>query len=93
MSGESAVQKKTTVYNAFKDIMLPEQRKRMAQSVFRDMGLNPAYYLPEAEPLPTPAPNPEDNQIPQDILDAGFQPPEITQGQDIAQTLMSEVDM
>lgn len=93
MSGESAVQKKTTVYNAFKDIMLPEQRKRMAQSVFRDMGLNPAYYLPEAEPLPTPAPNPEDNQIPQDILDAGFQPPEVTQGQDIAQTLASEVDM
>lgn len=69
MSGESAVQKKTTFYTAFKDIMTPEQKKRFAQSVSRDMGLNPAYYLPEKEPIPTPPLNPKDNVIPQDIID------------------------
>ena len=74
MSGESAVAKKSNFLQMFKADMLPEQKKRFMQSIARDMGLNPAYYLPDAEPLPPPPTNPGDNVLPPFFMDETPEP-------------------
>lgn len=91
MSGESAVAKKSDVLNKFSKWMTDSQIKKLMKSVFRDMGLNPAYFLPDDEPMPVAPPNPENNQIdPSTLTDV---PPEIQQGRDIAQTMDTSIDL
>lgn len=88
MNKESWLQKKMDAYNTFKDVLTPEQKKRHMQSIYRDMGMNPAIYLPEAEALAPPplTPSPIDN------LYGDATPTEI-QGRDIARAMNTQIDL
>jgi len=61
------------------------------QSIARDMGLNPSYYLPDAEPLPEPPADSKANQLPPFFMD---ETPESTlAGQDIMQDVSANLDL
>lgn len=78
MSGESAISKKLEMLSRFEKYMTPEQTKRFMQSIFRDAGLNPTYYLPDAEPIPEAPLNPKENQIDTSMLNTVLDvPPEV----------------
>lgn len=95
MNREAGVQKKLDMFRYFEKHLIPVQIKRHMQSIYRDTGMSPSYYLPDEEPMPEP-PVEEVKKDPKltQIADLyGDRPPEVINGQDMAAAMNNQIDL
>lgn len=91
MNKETGIQKKLDAFARFQKYLTPDQIKRHMQSIYRDMGMNPAIMLPEAEPIKEQPEEPSPTE-PVDSLYWDLSPEQVN-GMEIGQALNPQVDL